>query len=162
MFVLNQGTRAVADHRVRAACRRVFLAHDGGGPRTAAEIAGAAHVPPGYLAKVLRQLARAGVVSPQRGLGGGFALTREPRDVSVLEVVQAVDPLRRIRSCPLGLPEHRRALCALHRALDDAYAVIEASFRDTSLAQLATPPRRSAAPPAWPAAVRRRRQPRSG
>ena len=146
------------EYALRAA---VFLARDAGGPRTAAEIARAAQVPSGYLAKVLRQLARAGVVTSQRGLGGGFALTREPRDVSILEVVQAVDPVRRIRSCPLGLPEHRRTLCALHRALDDAYAAIEASFRDTSLAQLATPPRRSADPPAWPPAARKRSMRRS-
>ena len=145
------------EYALRAA---VFLARDGGGPRTVAEIAGAAQVPSGYLAKVLRQLARAGIVTSQRGLRGA-ALTREPRDVSILEVVQAVDPVRRIRSCPLGLPEHRRTLCALHRALDDAYAAIEASFRDTSLAQLATPPRRSADPPAWPPAARKRSMRRS-
>lgn len=146
------------EYALRAA---VFLAGDGGGPRTAAAIAEAASVPAGYLAKVLHRLARAGVVSSQRGVGGGFALRRDPEEVSVLEVVQAVDPIRRIRSCPLGLPEHRRALCALHRKLDDAYATIEASFRDTTLAQLATQRPRSADPPAWPSAARERRQRRT-
>jgi Rrf2 family protein len=143
------------EYALRAA---VFLAGHPGAPRSAAAIAEAASVPAGYLAKVLHQLARAGVVSSQRGLGGGFALRRDPQDVTVLEVVQAVDPIRRIRSCPLGLPEHRRALCALHRKLDDAYATIEASFRDTTLAELATQRKRSTAPPAWPPAAPARRQ----
>lgn len=147
-----------SEYALRAA---VFLANDGGGPRTAAEIARAASVPAGYLAKVLGLLARAGLVSSQRGLGGGFALSRTPRDVSVLEVVNAVDPLRRIERCPLGLPEHRRALCPLHKKLDDAYAAIEASFRGTSLAELAAQPSRSSSPAAWPPALGKRRQRRS-
>ena len=146
------------EYALRAA---VFLAGNRGRPHPAAAIAEAASVPSGYLAKVLHQLARAGVVSSQRGLGGGFALRRDPQDVSVLEVVQAVDPIGRIRSCPLGLPEHRRALCALHRKLDDAYATIEASLGGTSLAELATQRPRSGAPPAWPPAAPARRKRRT-
>jgi Rrf2 family nitric oxide-sensitive transcriptional repressor len=151
--VLSQTT----EYALRAA---VFLAIERR-PCTAAEIAEAASVPAGYLAKVLQQLARAGVVSSQRGLGGGFALRGDPGDVSLLDVVQAVDPIRRIRSCPLDLPEHRRSLCALHRKLDDAYAVIEASFGDTTLAELTLRRARFGDPPVWPSAEpapRRRRK----
>jgi Rrf2 family protein len=139
----------------------VFLANDGGGPRTALEIAGAARVRAGYLAKVLQLLARAGLVTSQRGLGGGFALARPAREISVLDVVQAVEPLHRIARCPVNLPEHRRGLCPLHRKLDAAYASIEASFRDTSLAELATQGARAADPLAWPTAPRARSRRRS-
>jgi Rrf2 family protein len=135
-----------------------FLASQDGVPRTAQEIAAETQVPAGYLAKVLQQLARAGVVRSQRGLGGGFALTRPPEGLSVLEVVNAVDPIRRIERCPLGLPEHASSLCKLHRGLDDAYATVEAAFRDASVSDLVAAPAGRGAPPAWP--VRASRGPR--
>jgi Rrf2 family protein len=60
-------------------------------------------VPAGYLSKVLQSLGRAQLVNSQRGLHGGFTLARAPSELTVWEVIQAVDPLQRIRSCPLGL-----------------------------------------------------------
>lgn len=136
-----------SEYALRAAA---FLAREEGIPHTAQEIAAATQVPAGYLAKVLQQLARAGVVRSQRGVGGGFVLARPPDAVSVLEVLNVVDPIQRIARCPLGLPEHAEVLCALHRKLDDAYAVVEASFRDSSLADLVRTSPRRGAPPAWP------------
>jgi Rrf2 family protein len=118
-------------------------------------------VPRGYLAKVLQQLVRAGLVRSQRGVGGGFALARPAGSIVVLEVLNAVDPIRRIRRCPLDLPEHRGTLCALHRRLDDAYATIEQTFGRTRLSELVGAPRRRGAPPPWPRATapaRRRRR----
>jgi Rrf2 family protein len=131
-----------------------FLASEQGRPCTVREAAEAIHVPVGYLAKVLQQLSRAELVSSRRGLGGGFVLTRAPADVSVLEVVNAVDPIRRIVHCPLGLREHATALCALHRKLDDAYAAVEAAFAGSTVDDLVGAPPRRGAPPAWPVAAR--------
>ena len=128
-----------------------FLAQTGAKARTAQEIAAATRVPANYLAKVLGQLARAGVVSSQRGLGGGFALARPADELSILEVADAVDPIHRIERCPLNLPEHAKALCALHTRLDEALAAIETSFRSSSVADLVATPARRGAPPAWPA-----------
>jgi Rrf2 family protein len=101
-------------------------------------IATATQTPTGYLAKVLQSLAKAGVVIGQRGLHGGFTLTREPQDISVLEIINAVDPIQRIQRCPLGNPAHVESLCRLHRRLDDAIAMIESSFRDATVADLMT------------------------
>jgi Rrf2 family protein len=128
-----------------------FLAQAGEKARTAREIALATRVPANYLAKVLGQLARAGVVNSQRGLGGGFALARPASELSILEVANAVDPIQRITGCPLNLPEHANTLCALHRRLDEALATVEASFRSSSVADLVRTPARRGAPPAWPA-----------
>jgi Rrf2 family protein len=127
-----------------------FLAQAGAQARTAQEIAEATRVPANYLAKVLGQLARAGVVSSQRGLGGGFALARPAGDLSILEVAAAVDPIQRITGCPLDLPEHANALCALHSRLDGALASIEASFRSSCVADLVAAPAGRGGPPAWP------------
>ncbi len=118
----------------------VFLAENPASPSPLLTIAATTQVPPGYLSKVLQQLVRAGLLNSQRGLGGGFGLARPASELSVYEVVQAVDPVSRIRECPLKLPEHREELCTLHRRLDDVMEMVEHSFRLTSLADLLKKP----------------------
>ncbi len=114
----------------------VFLAENPASSSPLQTIAAATQVPSGYLSKVLQQLVRAGLLNSQRGLGGGFSLARPASELSVYEVVQAVDPVSRILECPLKLPEHREELCTLHRRLDDVMEMVEHSFRLTSLADL--------------------------
>lgn len=104
--------------------------------QTLGQIAEATQVPSGYLSKVMQQLARAGIVNSQRGIGGGFQLSRQPNEITVYDVVQPVDPIGRIPTCPLGLSNHQKALCPLHAALDAAAAELENSFRITTIAQL--------------------------
>jgi Rrf2 family protein len=101
------------------------------GPRLAA----ATQVPPDYLAKVMASLVRAGLVEGQRGKNGGFSLVSSPEDLTVLDVINAVEPVRRIRSCPLGLPGHE-ALCPLHRSLDDIAGQLERAYGAIRLADL--------------------------
>lgn len=127
------------EYALRAA---VCLAVDPAEPKTTQQISRVSHVPAGYLAKVMQSLVRAGVVGSQRGLGGGFILKRPPREITVLDVVNAVDPVKRILECPLGLPEHQDGLCPLHRKLDQAAAQIESSFASSTLADLVKPSKR--------------------
>jgi Rrf2 family protein len=103
---------------------------------TAQEIAADSHVPPDYLAKVMRLLSRAGLVRAQRGRHGGFQTVRSANQLTVLEVVSAVDPVQRIKTCPLGLAAHGEKLCSLHRALDDAARSVEEAFRATTIQSL--------------------------
>ncbi len=125
-----------AEYALRA---MVALATRTGEARTAQEIAHASRVPLDYLSKVLNALVRAGIVSAQRGRGGGFQALRPADEITVLEVVSAVDPLRRIRSCPLGLQAHGENLCPLHRKLDDAVRSVEEAFAATTIQSLASP-----------------------
>src|SRR5689334_11557955 len=120
----------------------VWLAGHAGTPLTTQEIARATQVPPDYLSKVMQALGRGGLVQAQRGKHGGFCLTRPASTVTILEVVNTVDPLRRLHSCPLGLTAHRDQLCSLHRRMDEAVRVIEESFGTTSIADLLTDPGR--------------------
>ena len=106
------------------------------GPRTAQEIAAESHVPLDYLSKVLNSLSRAGIVNGQRGRGGGFQAATRQADLTVLEVVTAVDPLKRIKTCPLGLKAHGANLCPLHRKLDDAVRTVEEAFAETTIQSL--------------------------
>jgi Rrf2 family nitric oxide-sensitive transcriptional repressor len=123
----------------------VWLAAHSAEPQTTLQIAVATRVPAGYLSKVLQALGRAHLVSSQRGLYGGFTLTRPAKTIRVLEVVNAVDPIRRIETCPLGLKSHGKELCALHRRLDGAIAHIENTFSESTIADLLAEP--STSPP---------------
>jgi Rrf2 family protein len=121
----------------------VQLASQPDGPVTIPELVRTTRIPAGYLPKVLRQLSRAGLVHSQRGPNGGSVLLRLPEEVTVLDVVQAVDPLKRIEVCPLGLRAHGANLCPLHRRLDQAVATVETAFRNSSIADLLADPRGS-------------------
>jgi Rrf2 family protein len=116
----------------------VHLASLGGKPATIQQIAKATLIPAGYLAKVLKGLSRAEIVISQRGLHGGSILARSPDELTVYEIVQSVAPLPRIRTCPLGLKAHGAKLCALHKRLDDAIAMVESAFRKSTIADLLT------------------------
>lgn len=118
----------------------VYLAEHPDGPRTVHEMATGARIPEGYLAKVMQGLARHELVRSHRGVRGGFTLARAPARLTLLEVVNAVDPIPRIHACPLGLEGHREQLCALHRRLDQAMAICEDLFRGTTLADLLVTP----------------------
>lgn len=107
---------------------------------TTPQIAKITRVPAGYLSKVLQALGRAGIVRSQRGLGGGFSLVRPPAEITVLEIVNAVDPLQRIRTCPLNLAAHGAKLCPLHKRLDDALASVEEAFGATYVDELLAEP----------------------
>jgi Rrf2 family nitric oxide-sensitive transcriptional repressor len=133
---------STTEYALRAA---VFLASLGGESASSERIAEATKVPPGYISKVMRDLVVARLVESQRGPNGGFTLARDPAAITVLDVVNAVTPLQRIESCPLGNPTHLN-LCPLHRRLDDAIASIQDAFRKTTLAEVSTPGSRTASP----------------
>ena len=121
----------------------VYLADRSPEACTTEQIASATRVPKAYLSKVLQGLVRAGVLHSQRGIGGGMALVKAPSELTILEVINAVEPVGRIRECPLGLEAHGVRLCPLHRRLDDALALVEEAFRRTTLAEVLAEPTES-------------------
>ena len=56
-------------------------------------LAGKTNVPANYLAKVLQQLASAGLIKGRRGVGGGYMLARDSADINLLEIVRTVGEL---------------------------------------------------------------------
>jgi Rrf2 family nitric oxide-sensitive transcriptional repressor len=126
-----------AEYALRAvAC----LSRDPGAPMTTQQVADVTRVPMPYLSKVIQSLVRAGIVHSQRGLHGGVSLLHSPESLTVYEVIQAVDPLQRITSCPLGIESHGTQLCPLHRRLDDAMCQVEQAFRQSTIADLMSEP----------------------
>jgi len=128
--VLSQTT----EYALRAV---VCLAATPDQPKTSQQLAEQTKVPPGYMSKVLQELSRAGLIKSQRGLHGGSMLTRSPDQITILDVVNAIEPISRIDHCPLGLKSHID-LCPLHRRLDDAMAHVEKAFAITTIDELLT------------------------
>ncbi len=102
-------------HALRAL---IYLAHkDSPRPVLVREIADAASVPRQSLAKILHGLRNKGLVKSTKGPGGGYQLARGGTEMTVIEVIEAVDgPIDLSRKCILGLDEcSDEAGCALHK-----------------------------------------------
>ena len=121
-----------AEYALRAV---VWLAREPDETDSADDLAERTKVPRRYLHKVLQDLVRAKLVRSQPGPGGGYALAKHPEKIAILDVVNAVAPLERIRSCPLGLTSHTR-LCPLHKELDKVYAATEAALARVTIDEL--------------------------
>ena len=68
-------------------------------PVSIRDLAGYQKLPERYLAKVFQRLKAAGIVQGTEGIAGGFTLARPPERISVLEVLEAVDPERSLFAC---------------------------------------------------------------
>lgn len=105
---------------------------------TSQEIAEKSNVPPAYLSKVLQQLVKSAIMESQRGLNGGYVLTKSPREISMYDVMHAVEPFDHYHECPLKFMTHDPKLCPLHRRLEATIVQIEENFKKTTLAQILT------------------------
>lgn len=104
-------------------------------PLSADYLAEHTQVPRRYLTRVLQDLCASGMIQSRPGPGGGYELCREPEAVTILDIINTVDPIARIKSCPLGLKSHTQ-LCPLHAELDRAYAATEKAFSNVSIRDL--------------------------
>ena len=75
------------------------LALHGDGSSSAREIAGLYDIPIELLAKVLQRLVRRGLLASQQGTRGGYQLARMPRQISVADVIQAIDGPVTVTAC---------------------------------------------------------------
>ncbi len=129
--------RTMISQTVEYALRAIVtIAQHEGEPCTAQQISSLTQVPAPYLSKLMQGVVRAGLVSSQRGLHGGFTLSKRPEELTIWEVVEAVEPIRRVRECPLDASLHGTALCPLHRRLDNAMATVEEQFCGTTIADI--------------------------
>ncbi len=120
----------------------VYLAteHAAANRMNSEQIAKATSVPQAYLSKVLKQLAHGEIITSARGAKGGFAIARPPAQISILEIVNAVEPFQRIKTCPLGLSAHYDQLCALHCRMDRSLEIVESELRNSTLADIIADP----------------------
>ena len=125
-----------ADYAVRAVLHLAELKKNGGRAPTS-KIASAEHIPPSFLAKIVSQLSVAGVVQTSRGARGGVSLSREPSEISLLEVVEAIDGPITLNECvnnPKACPFGDR--CKVHSIWCRAQADLVNKLSGTSFAEL--------------------------
>lgn len=121
-----------AEYALRAsAC----MGKHAGTPLSADALAEQTKVPRRYLTRVLQDLCSAGIVRSRPGPGGGYELVVSIGELTILQVINTVDPIQRITKCPLGIKNHTK-LCPLHTELDRAYAATEKAFAGVTIQRL--------------------------
>lgn len=101
-------------------------------------IATEADIPAHFLAKILQDLARDGILRSIKGPGGGFRLARSAKEISLESVVEAVDGAARLNRCPLGLGECTdRVACGMHESWKPVRSRIIEYMGATSIADVA-------------------------
>jgi Rrf2 family protein len=127
---------ARADYAVRAALE--LAAAEGEGPVKREALAEAQSIPINFLENILLDLKRAGLVQSQRGQEGGYWLARQASDVSVADVVRAVDgPLVNVRGARPENVEYEGNAEQLRDVWLAARASLRTVLEATSLADLA-------------------------
>ena len=110
-----------------------------GGAATSSEISGQMGVPRSVIATLAKPLQKAGILTTQRGTGGGFALGRRPEDISLHEIVNLMEGTTRINRClePDGFCSRKgTASCSAHRFFLREQEKLERSFREMTIAKL--------------------------
>jgi len=128
----------------------------------AAKLAEYHGVPAAYLAKHLQALSRAGILESVQGPRGGYRLARPAAEITLLDVVEAIDgdePAFRCteirRRGPTAQPASAyRLACGIHRAMDAADDAWRASLRSVTVAELVDGVMRDASPAGLAAGAR--------
>ena len=109
----------------------------GGEPRLLRDVARRAGVPGAYLAKRMPDLVGAGLVRSRRGQRGGLVLARDPSQITLLEISEAVESRRWLDGCLMGLTtcsDDRH--CPVHTFWKSIRPKIEKTLRTTTLASV--------------------------
>jgi Rrf2 family protein len=104
---------------------------------TRATLARRLGAPEQFLAKVMRKLTVAELVESRRGVGGGFRLSRPPDQISMLQVVEAVEGRAGLHACFLSSdPCSCDQPCGAHAAFAGAREAMLQALRTTSISDL--------------------------
>ncbi len=133
-MIINQAT----DYGFRAVC---YLAQQPQGEVVEAHtIAQNIVVPIRFLLKIMPSLIKAGIVKSQRGVGGGYMLARAPQEITLLNVLEAIEGPIRLNRClidPDYCSRNAAAYCEIHDALADIQKKLSQEFDRYNFADLA-------------------------
>lgn len=130
---INQAT----DYGFRAV---LYLAEQAKGEVVEAQaIAQSQSIPMRFLLKIMPSLIKAGIVRSQRGVGGGYTLAKEPGEITLLDVIEAVEGPFYLNRCLIDEsfcskngPPH----CKVHQALEDIQQRLMQDFKSYTFAEL--------------------------
>jgi len=125
-------TRA-AEYSLRATAALVQF-RENNKTATVAEIAVSEAIPESFLRKLLKPLIRADIVRSERGYSGGITLAKHPAEISVLDVIEAVDGKLSLNECVLNPTECGLiARCAIHGLWVETTELLTEHLRNYSL-----------------------------
>lgn len=119
-----------------------YLAGKKSGVTMVDEISKEMNIPKSFLAKILQKLGKGSLVKSYRGVKGGFMLSRAPEEISLLEVIEAVQGPLAMNICALdkALCE-RSTACAIHPVWVEARREVEKILRRKNFADLRIDPK---------------------
>lgn len=95
-------------------------------------------IPPSFLSKIFQNLAKAGYIDSKRGTRGGFALLKDPGDITLLDIVEEVDGQIALNVClSNGSMCDNKPTCAVHSVWNDAQVYLVDLLRKNTFAMLA-------------------------
>ena len=101
------------------------------------EISGATLVPKSFLAKILQQLMKAGIVNSARGVKGGFQLAKKPKAVNLLEVIETIQGPSAANMCAIDKKLCRLSgTCSVHPVWVEIREMAEKRLREENFATL--------------------------
>ena len=111
----------------------MLATHYGEGPLAIAKVCDARQLGKEYLTKIFASLSRAGLITPVRGKGGGYMLARDPREVSLLEVIEAVEGPIALNLCQAQPPRCDQDDCTIRPVWAELQAVVTEKLSSVSL-----------------------------
>lgn len=110
-------------------------------PVLARDIADTMNIPHQYLQKVLRELVRYDVLTSTRGIGGGFQLNRPAEKLSLADVIEPFDDIKRRSTCPFGRPDcGKKNPCPVHERWSGVMTAYRDFLETTTVADLVVDP----------------------
>jgi Rrf2 family protein len=102
------------------------------------EVSSQERIPRSFLAKIFQNLAKAGLIRSNRGVGGGFVLLKKPSEITVLQVIEAIEGQIAFQRCMTETEEcgHGGDGCALCGLFEQAQDQVKDVFAKTTLADL--------------------------
>ncbi|MCL4562717.1 MAG: Rrf2 family transcriptional regulator [Chloroflexi bacterium] len=101
------------------------------------EIADRNHIPPSFLTKIISQLSIAGLIHTSRGARGGVWLARRPKDISLLDVLEAIDGALALNHCVSDPSDcNLSPNCLIYEFWKETCSVMVNRFKSTNFDQL--------------------------
>ena len=123
----DYGVRAMVDMALQSPTTRSIVS----------EIAKRQDIPASFLAKIVPRLARAGLVRTALGAGGGITLAAPPAEISLLQIIQAIDGPLALNRCSLDPTNFRRhATCPACEVWRQAQTRLNETLEGTRLSDL--------------------------
>ena len=109
--------------------------------RTARELSGVAHLPHATVSKILKSLARSSLLVAHRGIKGGYSLARAPEEITVAEIIAALEGPLALTECSASAPGlcDLESVCPVRSNWRKINDVVRGALTQLSLADMSRP-----------------------